>query len=108
MSPVHKQERSDSPINVLNIPKPSLQPDETFNQHTVDLAVVPQIAVSKPASRVKTEPLDLDEIIEEVAQAIATTEDHYKCIMFTDLEKFNRIQAFHGSYQGIYAKPVIL
>ncbi|MDX8387238.1 MAG: adenylate/guanylate cyclase domain-containing protein [Ghiorsea sp.] len=50
-----------------------------------DASLLPQLAAARPASRIDTTPLDLDEIVEGVARVISTTKDHYKCIMFTDL-----------------------
>lgn len=50
-----------------------------------DISLLPQLAAARPASRIDTSPLDLDEIVESVARAISSTKDHYKCIMFTDL-----------------------
>jgi len=100
MSPVHKQETSDSPVKVLNIPNSSVQSDEILSEHAVDLAIVPQMTASRPASRMDSEPLDLDVIIESVAQAIATTEDHYKCIMFTDLESSTEYKRSMGHTKG--------
>jgi len=100
MSPVYKQETNDNQVKVLSIPKSSAHPDETLSEHAVDLAIVPQLVASKPASRVETQPLDLDSIIEEVAQAIATTEDHYKCIMFTDLESSTEYKRSMGHTKG--------
>ncbi len=65
-----------------------------------DLSVLPQLAASRPASRVDTEPLNLDVIIEEVARMIATTQDHYKCIMFTDLESSTEYKRNMGHTKG--------
>jgi len=65
-----------------------------------DLAVLPQLAASRPANRVDAEPLDLDVIIEEVARMIATTKDHYKCIMFTDLESSTEYKRSMGHTKG--------
>jgi class 3 adenylate cyclase len=50
-----------------------------------DANSLPQLAADGPASRMDKRLLDLDTIISEVAEMIATTRDHYKCIMFTDL-----------------------
>jgi class 3 adenylate cyclase len=50
-----------------------------------DVNTLPQLAADGPASRMDRMLLDLDSIIAEVAEMIATTRDHYKCIMFTDL-----------------------
>ncbi len=65
-----------------------------------DLSVLPQLAWSRPARHVNTEPLDLDVIIEEVARMIATTQDHYKCIMFTDLENSTEYKRAMGHTKG--------
>jgi class 3 adenylate cyclase len=65
-----------------------------------DLAAVPQLAASRPASRIDTKVLDLDVAIENVAHVIATTEDHYKCIMFTDLEGSTEYKRAMGHTKG--------
>ena len=67
---------------------------------SADLAVLPQLAASRPASRVDSAVLDLDPIIEQVAHVIATTEDHYKCIMFTDLESSTEYKRSMGHTKG--------
>jgi len=83
------------------------QLEEAFhNDSTVDLiasgdiAILPQLAASRPANRVDAKPLDLDVIIEEVAHMIATTKDHYKCIMFTDLESSTEYKRSMGHTKG--------
>jgi len=50
-----------------------------------DIVQLPQLSSSRPPQQIDREPLDMDAIIEGVARKIATTHDHYKCIMFTDL-----------------------
>ena len=67
---------------------------------STDLAVLPQLAASRPASRMDSAVLDLDGIIEQVAHVIATTEDHYKCIMFTDLESSTEYKRAMGHTKG--------
>lgn len=65
-----------------------------------DAEVVPPMAASRPASRVQMQSLDLDSMIENVAHAIATTKDHYKCIMFTDLESSTEYKRSMGHTKG--------
>lgn len=119
MSAVRKPQKSSSEVKVLTIPKstasrapasnrkPAVSQKSADKANAVDLvvssgdlAVVPRLAASKPASRVNAKPLDLDEIIEEVAHAIATTQDHYKCIMFTDLESSTEYKRSMGHTKG--------
>lgn len=125
MSAARKTEKNSSEVKVLSIPKstPARKPagrrkpaagrKAAVNQKVVDkdcavdlvvssndLAVVPQLKASHPASRVNAKPLDLDVIIEKVAHAIATTQDHYKCIMFTDLESSTEYKRSMGHTKG--------
>ncbi|MDX8401328.1 MAG: adenylate/guanylate cyclase domain-containing protein [Mariprofundaceae bacterium] len=65
-----------------------------------DLSVLPQLAWSRPARQVDMAPVDLDAIIERVARMIATTQDHYKCIMFTDLESSTEFKRKMGHTKG--------
>ncbi len=65
-----------------------------------DLAALPQLAWSRPARHVDMAPVDLDAIIEQVARMIATTQDHYKCIMFTDLESSTEYKRAMGHTKG--------
>jgi len=60
----------------------------------------PQMTASRPANRVQEQTLDLDVMIENVAHAIATTRDHYKCIMFTDLESSTEYKRCMGHTKG--------
>lgn len=50
-----------------------------------EITMLPQLTATRPVNRLDTTPMDLDAIIEGVARVIATTQDHYKCVMFTDL-----------------------
>ncbi|MFQ5519068.1 MAG: adenylate/guanylate cyclase domain-containing protein [Mariprofundus sp.] len=107
MPPVRKQVKKENEVKVLSMPKTSEATKKPAKQTAVDLlvtsadlAVVPQLAAARPASRVDVTPLDLDVIIEEVAHAIATTEDHYKCIMFTDLESSTEYKRAMGHTKG--------
>ncbi len=65
-----------------------------------DLSVLPKLAWSRPARHVDMAPVDLDAIIEQVARMIATTQDHYKCIMFTDLESSTEYKRAMGHTKG--------
>jgi len=107
MSAVRKTQAKKNEVKVLSIPKTSARRKRADRDSAVDLvvssgdlAVVPQLVASRPASRVDAKPLDLDEIIEEVARAIATTQDHYKCIMFTDLESSTEYKRSMGHTKG--------
>ena len=107
MPPVRKQDKNKREVNVVSIPKSTGRSRKSDKQKAVDLvvssgelAVVPQLAASRPASRVDSKPLDLDVIIEKVAHVIATTEDHYKCIMFTDLESSTEYKRAMGHTKG--------
>ncbi|MDT8376463.1 MAG: adenylate/guanylate cyclase domain-containing protein [Mariprofundaceae bacterium] len=76
------------------------------NDSTVELiasgetSVLPQLAAARPANQLDTTPLDLDAIIEDVARVIATTPDHYKCIMFTDLVGSTQYKREMGHTKG--------
>jgi len=65
-----------------------------------DTSVLPQLAAARPANQLDTTPLDLDAIIEDVARVIATTPDHYKCIMFTDLVGSTQYKREMGHTKG--------
>jgi len=52
---------------------------------TGEIVLLPQLTHARQPQQIDREPLDMDTIIEGVARKIATTRDHYKCIMFTDL-----------------------
>ena len=65
-----------------------------------DLTALPRLAASRPASHIDSKVLDLDVAIENVANVIATTEDHYKCIMFTDLEGSTEYKRAMGHTKG--------
>ncbi|MCF7822486.1 MAG: adenylate/guanylate cyclase domain-containing protein [Mariprofundaceae bacterium] len=76
------------------------------NDSTVELiasgetSILPQLAAARPANQLDTTPLDLDAIIEDVARVIATTPDHYKCIMFTDLVGSTQYKREMGHTKG--------
>ena len=65
-----------------------------------DSSILPQLAATRPANQLDTTPLDLDSIIESVAHLIATTPDHYKCIMFTDLVGSTQYKREMGHTKG--------
>jgi len=76
------------------------------NDSTIELisngetSILPQLAAARPANQLDTTPLDLDAIIESVAHLIATTPDHYKCIMFTDLVGSTQYKREMGHTKG--------
>jgi len=76
------------------------------NDSTIELitngetSILPQLAAARPANQLDTTPLDLDSIIESVAHLIATTPDHYKCIMFTDLVGSTQYKREMGHTKG--------
>ncbi len=106
MSPVPKQEKKKTDVRVVSTRQPRDIKKVLKNAPNVelissaDLAVLPQLAASRPANRIDTEVLDLDDVIEKVAYAIATTEDRYKCIMFTDLESSTEYKRAMGHTKG--------
>jgi class 3 adenylate cyclase len=106
MKPVSKQEQKKSDVRAVSAQKPVVIKQVLKNTSNVellsstDLSVLPQLAASRPASRVDIEALDLDAVIEKVAHVIATTEDHYKCIMFTDLESSTEYKRAMGHTKG--------
>lgn len=63
-------------------------------------SILPQLAASRPVNQLDRTPLDLDAIIEDVAHVIATTPDHYKCIMFTDLVGSTQYKREMGHTKG--------
>jgi len=65
-----------------------------------DVSVLPQLAAARPVSQLDKTPLDLDAIVEDVARIIATTPDHYKCIMFTDLVGSTQYKREMGHTKG--------
>ncbi|MBL4760648.1 MAG: adenylate/guanylate cyclase domain-containing protein [Mariprofundaceae bacterium] len=65
-----------------------------------EASLLPQLAAARPANQLDTTPLDLDAIIESVAHLIATTPDHYKCIMFTDLVGSTQYKREMGHTKG--------
>ena len=91
-----KQTHNENEIKALPVPSAK----KASRKGVVDLVVVPKIEVSSPASRMDTELLEIDNIIEEVAHAIATTKDQYKCIMFTDLESSTEYKRAMGHSKG--------
>lgn len=67
---------------------------------SVDSSIVSQLASARPVNQLDKTPLDLDAIIEDVARVIATTPDHYKCIMFTDLVGSTQYKREMGHTKG--------
>ncbi len=64
-----------------------------------ELSALPRLA-APPASQLDTTPIDLDAIIDDVANVIATTPDQYKCIMFTDLVGSTQYKKDKGHTKG--------
>ena len=79
----------------------ALENDSTIELITSgETSILPQLAAARPANQLDTTPLDLDSIIEGVAHLIATTPDHYKCIMFTDLVGSTQYKREMGHTKG--------
>jgi len=70
------------------------------------ISLLPQLTASRPAQRANEKPLDLDVIIESVARSIATTQDQYKCIMFTDLAGSTEYKRRMGHTKGFMRNRV--
>jgi len=99
-------------VKVLALPKPAASKSsaskpaprsrtrKVTSDSIVELAVVPRMTASRPASRVDSTILEIDSIIDEVEHAIATNEDKYKCIMFTDLESSTEYKRDMGHTKG--------
>jgi len=107
MATARKQDKTNSEANVVAIPRTPPRSQRADKRVAVDLvvssgdlAVLPRMVASRPASRVNAKTLDLDVMIESVARAIATTQDHYKCIMFTDLESSTEYKRSMGHTKG--------
>ena len=77
-----------------------------INDSTMELitsgegSILPQLAAARPLNQLDRTPLDLDAIIQDVAHVIATTPDHYKCIMFTDLVGSTQYKREMGHTKG--------
>ncbi len=71
-----------------------------------EISLLPQLAASRPARRADKKPLDMDVIIESVARSIATTQDQYKCIMFTDLVGSTEYKRRMGHTKGFMRNRV--
>lgn len=109
MSAVRKQENNDEALRVVPIKKQAAKvttesaagkKQSTAVAMVDDAVVLPQLAASTAASRVEAQVIDLDRIIGEVSNVIATTKDHYKCIMFTDLESSTEYKRSMGHTKG--------
>jgi len=109
MSAVREQKTPTNEVRVVPIQKTgagtkkasttrSRKPQPT--ERVDDVTILPQLAASRPASRVETNVVDLDKILGEVSHVIATTKDHYKCIMFTDLESSTEYKRSMGHTKG--------
>jgi len=107
MATIRQKDQELGDVNVVPIPHVASRSNKTDEDAAADLmaspaevALLPQLAAARPASRVDTQPLDIDVIIEKVARVIATTQDHYKCIMFTDLESSTEYKRAMGHTKG--------
>jgi class 3 adenylate cyclase len=79
----------------------ALENDSTMELLTSgEASILPQLAAARPVNQLDRTPLDLDAIIEDVANVIATTPDHYKCIMFTDLVGSTQYKREMGHTKG--------
>ncbi len=65
-----------------------------------DLTIIKKLKDSRSVNSVNAEVLDIDYIVEDVAKMIATTKDHYKCIMFTDLAYSTQYKREMGHTKG--------
>jgi len=107
---LRKQDNVNDEVRVVSIRRPmpaesdKPEPRRIRKKPAADLiddaTVLPQLAAASPASRVETNLVDLEKIIGEVSHVIATTKDHYKCIMFTDLESSTEYKRSMGHTKG--------
>ncbi|MDX2476644.1 MAG: adenylate/guanylate cyclase domain-containing protein, partial [Gammaproteobacteria bacterium] len=95
-----KLKQTDSKREIKALPTPVTKARTKNTKGIVDLVVVPPMAASSPANRMDSELLEIDTIIEEVSHAIATNDDQYKCIMFTDLESSTEYKRAMGHSKG--------
>ena len=65
-----------------------------------ETAILPTLAAKRSSNKLDTTPINFDEIIEDVANVIATTPDQYKCIMFTDLVGSTQYKREMGHTKG--------
>lgn len=94
---------TDKDISVIH----ELDGQEQVNLVAVgEISLLPQLAASRPARRTDKTPLDMDVIIESVARSIATTQDQYKCIMFTDLVGSTEYKRRMGHTKGFMRNRV--
>jgi len=63
-------------------------------------SALPQLAAKRSSNQLDTSLINLDTIIEDVANVIATTPDQYKCIMFTDLVGSTQYKREMGHTKG--------
>lgn len=94
------------PLTVIPPTSPEEIEKALENDATIELiangkaSILPQLAAARPMNQLDTTPLDLDAIIEGVAHLIASTPDHYKCIMFTDLVGSTQYKREMGHTKG--------
>ncbi len=112
MSAVKREkEKRDAPAKVVSDEDISVI-HELSEKEQIDLvaageiSLLPQLAASRPARRADEKPLDMDAIIESVARSIATTQDQYKCIMFTDLVGSTEYKRRMGHTKGFMRNRV--
>jgi len=112
MNALRKEESSGGTVRVLPVQRQLAVAEEKTTPAAVrprrkskrsvvaEATVLPQLAAGRPASRVETDLVDLDKLIGDVSHLIATTKDHYKCIMFTDLESSTEYKRSMGHTKG--------
>jgi class 3 adenylate cyclase len=65
-----------------------------------ETAILPTLMAKRSSKKLDTTPINFDDIIEDVANVIATTPDQYKCIMFTDLVGSTQYKREMGHTKG--------
>lgn len=105
-----KAQKTDKKLTIITPPTAENTENEmdngTENHSSIEsissdeISMLPQLATARPMNQLDTTPLDLDAIIEDVAHLIATTPDHYKCIMFTDLVGSTQYKREMGHTKG--------
>ena len=86
-----------APIKKVNEVSEASQFDIVVNEQ---ISALPKLADARPIAEVDHTPINLDEIIEDVTNVIATTPDQYKCIMFTDLVGSTQYKREMGHTKG--------
>jgi class 3 adenylate cyclase len=86
-----------SPIKDMDENNDSSQFDIVVSEQ---ISALPKLADARPIADIDHTPIDLDVIIEDVSNMIATTPDQYKCIMFTDLVGSTQYKREMGHTKG--------